>query len=284
MPLTYRREEQQYEIAARLRGVHTRAELMPRRRPARPTPEQPRPGQPRPGQPEKKDGDQPKRIPVPPPKPKTSPVPEKYKHLLVKKDGYANYYFNEQQQKRLKPLVDSWGDFAGFSGTWRATGKTPEGDAFKLTLAAKGLGLELAGEPYFQPLDGSDFVDEPPGSGGLLVAMHQLKLMLTQREKGFSEYYYLGSEPLDLTGDQVDVIVTSVRGVETRWYFARNPGSFVGFSSQLTEDADECEVYFATMKEFEGRFFPGEILVRVGGRDYLKLVVESFAPAATPSE
>ncbi len=281
LPLTYRREEQKTDILARLRTVHTKAEMMPRQRPK----PQPRPNQPKPKDGEKpKDGDKPKDAePMPDEadphhgeQPAAKP-PEKYKHLFVEKSGFANWYFNLEEQKRLKPLITAWGDYSKQTGSWVVTGRTEKKDDFKLTLSDKGLGLQLGTDPYFQDLEAKEYSDEPPGSGGFLVAMHQLRLMLTKGDAGFSEYYYLGSEPLDLTGDRVDVLVTTVRGVQTRWYFTRERPTLVGFSSQLSEDVDECEVFFLTMREHEGRFFPGRILVRIGGRDYLILEVANVA-------
>jgi serine protease Do len=284
LPLTYRHEETKYDIMARLRGVHRQAELMP----GRPQPKPPE------KKPDGKPGDKKPEGEKPTPKPAVnkpaSTIPEKYKHMFVRKAGFANYFFNQKEQDRLKPLLDAWGDYSGEDGTWQLTGESADSEAFKLTLAAKGLGLELNEEPFFQALDGSEFADEPAGSGGLLVAMHHLKLLLTQGSEAFSEYYYLGSEPLDLTGQLVDVVVTSLEGVETRWYFSRPvmegdqvrfPAAFVGFSCQLFEDRDECEVYFATVRKFGDRSFPGEMVVRVGGREYLRLLVETFSSAAS---
>ena len=259
LPLTYRRDEQKYSVTARLRGVHTKAEMMPQQRPQ----------QPRPGQPKDPHGDADK-------KEEAAKGPEEYRHMFVEKAGFANYWFNEQKQKQLTPLIKRWGDFSGLDGPWKVTGKTGDDDAFTLTLASRGLGLEIREEPFFQPLDGSDFLDEPPGSGGLLVAMHHLRLMLTKQENGFSEFYYLGSEPLDLTGEIVDVLVTTLTGVETRWYFTRQPAAFVGMSCQIAEDTQECEVYFGTVDQMGDRFFPGQIIVRSGGRDYLQLNVEKL--------
>lgn len=258
LPLTYRRDEQKYSIKARLRGVHTKAEMMPKQAPGGP-PKNPHQKQ------EKKDT-----------------TPEAYKHMFVKKDGFANYWFNEQEQKRLLPLVTRWGDFANLNGLWKITGQNGDGDDFSLTLSDKGLGLQMRNDVFFQPLDGTDFLDEPPGSGGLLVAMHHLRLMLQKQADGFSEFYYLGSEPLDLTGEMVDVLVTTLTGVETRWYFSRNPTAFVGMSCQITEDADECEVYFGTVDQFEDRFFPGQIIVHSGGREYLRLQVSQLDLATSP--
>jgi serine protease Do len=264
LPLTYRREELKYSIQARLRGVHTKAEMMPKQAPGRPKDPH-------------KDGD--KKDPA---KEKKDTTPEAYRHMFVKKDGFANYWFNEQEQKRLLPMVTRWGDFAGLNGLWKITGQTSDSDDFSLTLSDRGLGLQMRNDVFFQPLDGTDFLDEPPGSGGLLIAMHHLRLMLQKQADGFSEFYYLGSEPLDLTGEMVDVLGTTLTGVETRWYFARNPAAFIGMSCQLTEDAEECEVYFGTVDQFENRFFPGQIIIRSGGREYLRLQVSQLDLATTP--
>ena len=284
MPLVYRRDNQKFEALVRLRGVHTKAELMPRR-PRQP--QQPKPDGPDDDNPDE-DGDKPDEPQPQRPNPHGRPAPkppEEYKHMFVKKAGYANYWFNEQEQKRLKPLIQSWGKWSETpeGATWRLSGETGMGDPFRLGLAKSVLGMEIGDDAYLQQLDGSDFENTPPGSGGLLVAMNQLKLMLRKFDEGFSEFYYLGSEPLDLTGDIVDVLITTVNGVETRWYFTREPAAFVGFSTQLFEDTDECEVYFATIDEFAGRYFPGRIIIRSGGRDYLELNlrnVEVSEPAA----
>lgn len=290
LPLTYRHEQTRYDIMARLRGVHRQSELMPERRP-QPKVEPEGPGEkPKYGNPDEKPQEKDPRPKPSAPKQPAEQIPEKYKDMFVRKAGFANYYFNELEQKRLKPLLDAWGDYKGEDGTWLISGESSDAEAFTLTLAKKGLGLELNKEPFYQALDGSELKDEPAGSGGFLVAMHHLKLLLTQGGEAFSEYYYLGSEPLDLTGQMVDVIVTSLNGVETRWYFSRPvmegdqirfPSAFVGFSCQLLEDLDECEVYFASIREFNGRSFPGEMVIRVGGRQYLRLLTTSFNSAAS---
>lgn len=264
LPLTYRREQQKYSITPRLRGVHTKSAMMPKMRAPQRRPG--RPGSPQEEEEKKKAKEQKKK----------EEGPKEFRHMYVKKDGYANYWFNEQEQQRLLPMVERWGEFSGLNGLWKLTGRTGDGDDFTLTLNESGLGLQMRNDVFFQPMDGTDFLDEPPGSGGFLLAMHHLRLMLQKKADGFSEFYYLGSEPLDLTGEIVDVIVTTLTGVETRWYFTRSPAAFVGMSVQITEDSEECEVYFATIGQFDDRFFPGQIIVRSGGREYLRLNVEQL--------
>lgn len=259
LPLTYRRDEQKYAISARLRGVHTKAEMMLRQR----KPQQ------RPGQPENPHHDAAK-------KEEEKKGPEEFRHMFVEKEGYANYWFNQEEQKRLKPLIEQWGDFSRLEGLWKLTGQSGDGDDFTLTLSERGLGLQMRNDVFFQALDGTELLDEPPGSGGLLIAMHHLRLMLEKQDEGFSEFYYLGSEPLDLTGEIVDVLVTTLTGVETRWYFARQPAAFVGMSCQIAEDTQECEVYFGKIDQFGDRMYPGQLIVRSGGRNYLQLNVRNL--------
>ncbi|GIT31266.1 MAG: hypothetical protein Ct9H300mP1_33120 [Planctomycetaceae bacterium] len=72
--------------------------------------------------------------------------------------------------------------------------------------------------------------------------MQMWKTFLANRAKGFGEFYYLGSEPLDGTGDRVDVLISELGNVRCRWYLDRKQGRLLGFDSRREEDTDECEV------------------------------------------
>ncbi len=272
LPLVYRRKDRKHEVSVRLRGLHRQSEMTPKqRRPRRrPGPKKPKPGEKKPSQP---PGDK-KPKPVPRPvHPPTKP-PDQYKHFFVRKKGFANFYFNKLEQKRTLAGLHDLGDFAQVAGVWSLAGTTLSGKAFEVTLSEKGLGLELGRLAFFQPLDGSALEDEPPGTGGLLVALDHLRLMLTKGADGFSEFYYLGSEPLDGRGESVDVIATELTGVESHWYFSKNDGRFVGFNTQLAEDADECEIRVTEFREFDGRRLPGRFLVRRAGEEFETFQVE----------
>ena len=280
LPLVYRREGHKHEILVRLQGLHRETELMPRRRPQRP---RPRPERPPDRQPDEKKDKQPsRRRPVPSPPQPQSKTPEKLKHLYVKKDGYANYYFNQLEQKRVLAAVKRLGDFSKLGGTWVIVGKNQKGDDFEFTLANQGLGLVLAERAYFQPLDGSDLQDEPIGTGGLLVAMQHLKLMLTKGESGFTDWYYLGSEPLDGRGEKVDVLVSELTGVESRWYFSRKTREFIGFDTRLEEGVDECQIRFHGFQTFKGRKLPESFSVQRAIQLWDTFMIERFDMADEP--
>ncbi len=281
LPLVYRNEGKKEKIYVRLRGLHRSSEMTPQRRRSRtiPKPEDPDRKKPSNKNPNGKDPDrkQPNRF-----FPAASNLPENHKHLYVKKEGFANYYFNTLEQQRTLTALKELGDFSQRIGIWSFSGTIQAGYKFEFTLADKGLGLEIGDDVYFQPLDGSNFTDEPERSGGLLLALYHLKLFLTRGDAVFTEFYYLGSEPLDGHGEKVDVIVTLLTGVESRWYFSRKRKMFVGFDTRLESDIDECEIRFAGSQTFDGRKLPQQLIVRCANRKFASFDLETVNLAVAP--
>ena len=171
------------------------------------------------------------------------------------------------------------GDFASAAGSWRLSGQSAAGDKFELTLAVKGIGLEIRDAAFFQQLEDTDPADEPPGTGGFLIAAHQLRLLLQTGSKAFTECHYFGSEPLDGRGELVDVIVTTLGAIETRWFFSRVSGSLVGLDSRLYEDSEACSVRFENWTDFGGRRLPATWRVTSGEKEFatLKVAKTEFA-------
>ena len=95
------------------------------------------------------------------------------------------------EQSQYHDDVNWRNNFKDVKGTWKLAGKTDSGESFKLLLDGEAVTLEI-GEALFAQDLRKDPVDEPPGSGGLLVAMSHLRMLLTERGVRFSEYYYLG--------------------------------------------------------------------------------------------
>jgi serine protease Do len=167
------------------------------------------------------------------------------------------------------------------TGRWKVTGKTSAGDEFTLTLADSGIGLALPMAPYLQPLgEEAEAIDEPPGTGGLLMTLHQLRLLLTKGRDGFSDFYYLGSEPLDGRGETVDVLVSRKDGVETRWYFRKENHALVGFDGSLGADTDPAEVRILAGGTVSGRPFLKKFLARSGDREFATFEVDGLDVAA----
>ena len=258
LPIVYRREGKKQEIVVELRALHRASELKPKAAPKAPRPKSK--GKPAPDGP---DGDGPATAKLP-----KEELPAEYKKLFVKKAGYANYYFNQQEQQRVLRGLETLQSWRASTGRWKLTGKTAANEDFALTMTDKGLGLQLPNRPGLQPLEGADFLDEPPGSGGLLAALQQFKLLLTKGPEVFTEFSYVGSQPLDGRGASVDVLLTRKGGVETLWYFRKVDGTFVGFDSTLGNDVDPCEVRFLQFGDFAGKRFPSRFTIRSGDADF----------------
>jgi serine protease Do len=259
IPLVYRRQGKKYEILVELPALHTKSELL---MPA--APKVPRPRAPKSRDPKPPDDKTPaETVPL------QDELPEDYKKLFEKKAGYANYYFNKLEQQRVLLGLVPFQNWQGLANKWTLTGQTADGDKFQIKLLPQALTMEFTKRaPGLQKIDGSDFIDEPPGSGGLLAALSQLKLLLSDGPSAFNDATYDGTRPLDGNGFSVDVLVTKKSTLECRWYFRVGDGAFVGFDSYLGPYVDACEIRFLNQGEFQGRRFPSRIVVRYGDVEY----------------
>jgi len=274
LPLVYRRDGKKQETVVELRALHRASELKPKAAPKAPRPkskDKPGPGD---------DGDKSAGAKLPEEK-----LPDEYKKLFVKKAGYANYYFNQQEQQRVLRGLETLQSWRAIQGRWKLTGKTVANEDFSLMMSDTKLGLLLPNRPGLQSLEnGADFLDEPPGSGGLLAALQQFKLLLTRGPEAFTEFSYVGSQPLDGRGASVDVLLTRKGGVETLWYFRKADGTFVGFDSALGTDVDPCEIRFLQFGDFAGRKFPSRFAVRSGDADFATFDVLTMDVASSTGE
>jgi serine protease Do len=295
LPLVYRRDDRKQEMFVRLRGLHRQSELTLNqkqpRQPAPPRPERPPGQQPRgekpPGQPDEKAPRRPPELPNPlrpqPPKP-----PEHLAAFYVEKPGFTNYYFNELERDRTLKGLAAWGDFSKDTGTCKLSGIGVDNVPFEFTLADKlaGLVFDAGKKAFVQELSAdSKFEDEPPSSGGLLLALDHLRRLLVLGAKGFSEFYYLGSEPLDGTGSAVDVLFCERYGARSHWYFRRDTGMLAGFDTFRDDDVDPCEVRIEGQIEIAGRRFPEVFVVSSGEKEFgrFKITQGNFGPAAATS-
>ncbi len=289
VPLSFRREGKRYDVLVRLRGVHGREELLkkaagrPRNVPM-PIPkpgEEPKPGEKRkPGEKPQPDQPQPKprKIPVPRPggrrpvqlTPRKVPMPEVIKKHFEAKRGYANYYYNKLNRDRVWGAWNARADFKALRGTWTLAGKLGDGGgefSFQLT-DTEGLLKVPAGESKW--VAGDDFGSSlaPPLSGGLLAALNLWRRLAVVGPDEFGEVAYLGTRPLAGREGLLDVLVGLYKGVECQFLFDPAQGHLLALEMFPEEDVDPCEVYFSGYREFEGRFLPARMEVRVGDDPY----------------
>ena len=143
VPLTYRRENRTYPIYVRLAGVHGREQLIEKTlgRPAQPMPI------PKPGEKGRKGRPSPSRCNFRRSEPQKLPMPEVVKKVFQEKHGYANFFFNKQEQDRVfklwKPPGDAKGGAPGGApgtlgrgrGAWTFVGRLQSGKDVRFRVA-----------------------------------------------------------------------------------------------------------------------------------------------------
>ncbi|TWT59049.1 Periplasmic serine endoprotease DegP precursor [Thalassoglobus neptunius] len=267
VPLSYQRDGKRTDIVVRLAGLHRRAELVPGG-PVEPGPDEP--------------DDQPP-IPIPLPhsmEPKAPEIPDEYKDLYEDKPGYANYYFNRvRTDQLLGALEEQFGDSSRQQLNWMWAGTVNEETPVQFRLLTDVIAAKLGAEFAVQNLD-EDPQPVPESTGGLLTALHQFKKLLQAPDDYFTEFYYVGSEPLDGTGDRVDVLISTKGLVTSRWYFDRDDLRLVGFDTSIDEEHQPCEIRFGEMTEIDGRPFPEKFHVRHARSEWGTIELQTFEAIA----
>ncbi|MDC0261808.1 trypsin-like peptidase domain-containing protein [Planctomycetaceae bacterium] len=261
LPLEYRRNQDKKTIQVRLRGLHAQSEIIP--------------GQKKKPQPPGKEGAEKKA-------PKESEIPAQFAKIYEKKTGFANYHFNQQEQNRILGSLNHWGDYASRNGLWKVSGKDQKGNPFKIELSNEQSTLSYGGKVWKQSFDGTELTIDPPNTGGLLVALHHLRLFMTHHGFLFSEFMYLGTEPLDGLGNRVDVLTSELTSVQSRWYFNDEDQTFLGFDTQVKAGTDEAEIRFSKLKDFEGLKFPSHWVISSGGSQRIEWMIESIELSPGP--
>ncbi|MCC6125126.1 MAG: trypsin-like peptidase domain-containing protein [Pirellulales bacterium] len=281
VPLSFRREGKQYNILVRLAGLHGREELLkntsgpvpeelpPDSKPKRGREEKPAPGEP--PQPPKM------KLPMPGGMKSKSELPDIVKRHFEEKRGFANYYFNRLEQKRLWNAWNGRLNLEKQNGPWLLSGELAGGGAYNLALADDGISLKLpAAEQKWNPGDELGASLLPPGSGGLFPALHLWRRLAVEGFARFGEVYYLGTAPLPGREGLVDVLVGSHKGVDCRFYFDPAAGRLLALEMFPDNESDPCEIYFSQFREIGGRDLPGKLEIRFGDEPFGALTVNDF--------
>jgi len=288
VPLAIRRERE--SGGADMRQMLVRLMGYERQEPEAPQPPKPVPG--RPGQ------------PMPPAAPKPAANSPALK-LFEAKPGYANWHFNKMARDSLLANIKLRSDFSAKTGDWVMRSKAylgekgREGSAVFRWAAGTGPtpdrmmalidGIDFTLEPLKTDLSAQSLRD-PPGSGGLLSALYQVRQLFQKGGSGFvgdtshggMEPYYPPQEkdPEDWSVVRIDteVLRVALGGVESKLFF--QPGAdgyrLVGLEATLDRDEDPCEIHFGDYRPVEDKLLPFKIMVSHAGRPYCRLEVQSW--------
>ena len=208
---------------------------------------------------------------------RSKPPPAHVAKLIKKRTGYANYYFNEQNQQRVWSALLGGHDFQDVRGTWILTGKVTGGGPFEITLGEQQVTSQFPASR--DTVDVRLDLDQqlgPEGSGGLLAALHVWQRMLLLGPSQFGETYYLGTAPLIDHKGLFDVLVGTYNVIEARFACDPRNGHLVAVELFPETHVDPCEVYFSDYRQQAGHSLPHRILVRHGDQVFIELEVEKY--------
>ncbi|TWU27239.1 S1C family serine protease [Bythopirellula polymerisocia] len=274
VPLVFRRDGKTYSVQLRLPGLHDPAQLVDLIQQQAEQPSEPPEG--KPPKPDENEDESP--LPnirdLMPDKPDL-PLAVQSRYEEVR--GYANYWYNQQRQKQL------WESYLGKNalekmGTnWQLAGALPDDDRFEIRLTGTQGEMRMpTGKTGALFTGGFDSQLSPPGSGGLLLAVHLWQRMIDKGLQQFGEVYYLGQLPSGPEGELLDCLVGIHGGVEIRFMFLPDDGDLVGLELIPADDSDPCEIRFADFSEFSGRRLPARWQVKYGDKIFAELSVDSW--------
>jgi len=228
---------------------------------------------------------QPKQIPVPRPghppirmmRP-PAPMPEEVKKHFEAKRGFANYYFNKLNRRRVWEAWSPRADFAGLDGKWTLRGESSDGKAFTFELTDEEARLKLPLSDFrWKTTDGFALARQPQGSGGLLPALHLWRRLAVLGPEKFGEVVYLGTMPLVGHDGLVDVLIAEHEEAECHFLFDPDEGHLLAVEFFSDPDEDPCEVHFSEFRQVNGRWLPGRMEVRFGDAPYGIFKLDEFA-------
>lgn len=322
IPITYRQDGQRQETLVRLESVHRRDELLKKMAAALPPPP-PRPPEEedeskppvpiQPDDPESSEGDEekgadespqeesdgqnerPKKTPSPPMRDAAgAPVPPSAAALIDGRKGYANYYFNRQQQQAfidrlrahrpegLSERSTTW----VLQGTARMAvagaaepddpaegGKSGKSQPFTIRVGKNEWTLTLGGET-FQLDRASDLIDgiDRRSPLGVLACLNHWRRMLDVGTDRFGETFYWGTEPLGGQRPLRHRTVGIHAAMETRFLQHPETGRLEAIEVFADPDGDPAELWLA---DREGQTFP-TLQFRYGLDAWLMLTIDSW--------
>jgi hypothetical protein len=157
------------------------------------------------------------------------------------------------------------GDFSSLSGPWLFSGDLVGGGTFSAKLSDKEASMALPlGDTKLEITDNLGDVLNPPGSGGLLAALHLWRKLQVGGPARFGDVVYLGTMPLEGRQRWVDVLVGTTGAVDCQFMFDSVDGTLLAMEMYPQTDSDPCEIYFSDFREANGHFLPYRFEVRYG--------------------
>ena len=307
VPISYRREGKTYSTLVRLKGVHTEKQLfdlvnaeLGKNAPPKGPPQEKREGQlpkdqiPKDQLPKEEQPDAPKSADAKdsdtdqPPLP-GAPDKRLVNSMLLKRPGFANYYFNQLNRDAVWKRAQSTGDFAKVEPRWVIKGSLA-GEPTPVSIQIdSNVGLIQLGGRTIEVIFKNAMSDEitKRREGGLLVALRAWQQFLRTGPKQLGESIYLGTAPVFMTQNNAlseqplhDVLQTAWYDTSARFSFPTDSGQLgcVEIFGDSTEDP--VEVYFDNYREKDKLILPGRLRLQYGTEPTMLINIESITFSA----
>ncbi|MDR2704238.1 MAG: trypsin-like peptidase domain-containing protein, partial [Planctomycetaceae bacterium] len=184
-------------------------------------------------------------------------IPETVKPFYEKQRGYANYYFNRLELKRV---LNNWRKNSDVSKDteWQCSGQLKNRtESFSFRIDDKGVRYELPVDAGFWNadlmlqtevfiVDPITHYQSPRGSGGLFTALYLLRQLAVKETIRDGETVYIGTAPIGgETNKLYDVCETAWRGNNVRFYFDTESGAVALIEMSGSSLDFPCEILFS---------------------------------------
>ncbi len=210
------------------------------------------------------------------------PVPDAVQALIEQRAGFANYYFNRSRQEAIWKSFQQSAGAGPLPETLLMTGQLGEGISVQLALALDKSGIRWADQS--RVLDARldpGLQTEPPGSGGLLPALHFWYRLIRQGPAGLGDVFYLGSLPTG-AGETSDVLVCNTEGVQVRFLFDPETGLLTGIEFWSAMDQDPAEIRLGDYRLSDQCLLPHRMQVTCGDSFRWDLQFDQISAGQSP--
>lgn len=224
-------------------------------------------------------------------------VPESVRAQLIERKGYANYFFNQQQQDRfidsLRNQFPATQDFSEQDTSdqdngdqavlqrpmaWEIKGTTVGGNPVPVNIRVGPDAIAMViGDKPMQAQDRGDLYDAISASsvGGIVSALEGWRRMLQDGPKKFGESYYLGTMPLAGQRPLRDCMVGIDGEIEVRFLSHPETGLVEVVEAFADRDEDPAELWIVREGDSPDDV-PSELDLRYGTDSVLKIKVEQW--------
>jgi hypothetical protein len=247
--LTYRRDKETTVIRPQLEGVHRPGELAQKAQ----------------------------RLATAAQKPLSQSLPSEVRKLYEAKPGFANYYFNRTKSDELLSWLGGLATHhSPLAAPWRLHAETATKQSVRIIIADAVSAWEEGTTRYaYQP--GDEERAEPPGTGGLLLALDQWRRLLREGRAGFGRCDF-GGATVGESGQKLLVLETERGSAECRWLFDPGLKELRGLECRPSRDRGSCDVVLSDYRLVGVRRMPHRWEVRFNGRVVMQFAVRYTEP------